>query len=103
MLRVVSVRYLLRSISHGQQARSYASDKATNTLLLSLGSRPTEGSTGQRLGWESAPQLGKGFVGTLPVHLLETCSVGLNFISQYSEKANSLRILMGLEEEDGNH
>ena len=98
MLRVVSFRYLLRSISHGQQARSCASDKATNTLLLSLGNRPTEGSTGQRLGWESAPQLGK-----LPVHLLETCSMGLNFISQYSEKANSLRILMGLEEEDGNH
>ena len=49
MLRVVSVRYLLRSTSHGQQARSCGSDKATNTLRLSLGSGPREGNIGQRL------------------------------------------------------
>ena len=66
MLRVVSVRYLLRSNSHGQQARSCASDKATNTLLLSLGSRPTEGNSGQRF-------LGGGLLHNWEKALLEHC------------------------------
>ena len=91
MLRVVSAKYPLRSNSHGQQARSCGSDKAPSSLCLSLGSGPREGKLGSN-SWGSAPQLGRGFVGTLPVHL-EPCSVGLNFISQCSEKANSLRIL----------
>lgn len=49
MLRVVSVRYQLRSNSHGQQGRSCGSDKATNSLRLSLGRGPREGNIGQRL------------------------------------------------------
>lgn len=95
MLRVVSVRHLLRSNHRGQQARSCGSD----ILPLLLGDRPKEGSHPQG----SPTRVGKGFAGISPFHLLEKCSMWLNCISQHAEKANSFRVFMGLEEEDGKH